>query len=326
MFDWLRFLSARGIDHVEGPFGSNVRPGHVGFNCPYCDQDDKYHYAVQVSTGRVRGCWRSPDHWRPPAQLIADLCGIPYSQAKSIYEEGAEEYRSDTESLAAQLAALDSDREEAKELPSISWPAESELFYATISHPSGAPYWDYLAGRGFPDPGPVAKVYGIRWAPHGDWSNRLLFPLYRYDGALVGWQGRDITGTSKAKYKIAPAGMDAAGVVFGWQPNLNGQVAVFCEGPLDALKLDWYAGDRPVNAFALLGLAAGSSKLSIMSKIAEHFGQVYIVLDRGEDIKAMSIRDELSVIGARVARVPEGVKDPGDMTPKQVEEFWDAII
>ena len=95
---------------------------------------------------------------------------------------------------------------------------------------------------------------------------------------------------------------------------------------MDALKLDYYAGSRKAHAVALLGLNAGKRKWQLIEKLSRDFKEVVICLDAGEDATAHALRDQLSVLSTRVVYVPEGVKDPGEMTKTQVEAWWDSVF
>ena len=326
MFDWPKFLDSVGVDYVLGPIGQ-VRSGHIGIGCPICGNDDKFHYAIELDTSRVRGCWRDPTHWMSAVNLIAELGNLNYSKAKDLlYSEAgiAEELSSRT--LAAQLSALDKEDEKKEMFLEVKWPETSRIFHDQTFLHGGKPYIDYLRKRGFKSPLAVGNQYGLRWCRAGSWSHRLLFPIRRKDGVLVGWTGRDITGTSKIRYKTYHSGAGVAGLVFGCHPELKGEVLALVEGPMDAIKLDFYAGYRPVNAIALLGLNAGQEKLNRVQQIATNFKRVLIVLDSDTEAHSHRIRDDLAVLDAEVKYVPEGVKDPGDMTEEQVEEWWDEVL
>ena len=323
MFDWIRFLDSYSIEYVLGPAGQ-VRRDHVGICCPRCGDDEKFHFNISLDDGKIRGCWRDGDHWMPPAQLIAEVGHIPYASAKKMLEEGSiGDIKID--SLKAQLEALDAPPQEDI-LPLMQWPTEIQQISAAAAAPSGKMYWQYMRERGFFDPGAVGGWYGLKWCSTGDWSHRILFPLKNWEGGLVGWTGRDITGTSNTKYKTEPKGEGVAGLVFGYELGMSGRILCLTEGPIDAVVMDYYAQDRPVHAVAMLGLNAGKKKWGLIEKLSRSFDEVVIMLDRGEDATAHALRDQLSVLNAKVGYVPDHRKDPGEMTPKEVGEWWDELL
>src|SRR5690606_15251052 len=70
----------------------------------------------------------------------------------------------------------------------------------------------YLEQRGVD--ADLAKYFHLRWCEFGFWSftdengkkdiqrfdNRIIIPVFDLDGALMTFQGRDLTGVSKSKY------------------------------------------------------------------------------------------------------------------------------
>jgi len=64
---------------------------------------------------------------------------------------------------------------------------------------------DYLINRRF-DPDYLEAKYGLLGTgPVGDCSHRIVVPVF-YQGQMVSWQARDITGKSELRYKsCAPA-------------------------------------------------------------------------------------------------------------------------
>lgn len=82
-----------------------------------------------------------------------------------------------------------------------------------------------------------------RWGLRYDKKNeRLIFPVRRRDGALVGMTGRDITNRyktedSRPKYKNYP-GLDKTSYLYGENLWVQGRPMVLVEGQIDAILVD----------------------------------------------------------------------------------------
>jgi hypothetical protein len=262
-------------------------------------------------------------------ELVMELAGVSKSVAVSILKEGDVPTDLQPKTLLAQLDALD-----AAAAPKVAttveavWPDNARKFSKSPKRIE-LPYARYLRRRGFDDPDGVARAYGLRWMNKGPWSHRILFPLRDAEGTLAGWTGRDITGTSRAKYKSYPTGDAMSGLAF--MPSFlppEDDLLVLVEGPLDALKVDWFAGDLPVQAVALLGLSAaqGPAKQGLVTKLARTVKRVVVAMDAGAEAQAQDIAAALAVLDARVVLLPEGVKDPGELAPEAVKKWLKEIL
>ena len=319
-FDWLAFLRGVNVDHEIGP-KANVRAGHVGIDCLLCGDDTKKHFSIELESGRIRGCWRDRSHWIGPTELVSRLARVTHSEAKRILETQDVPVDVSTGDLQAQLDQVGV--RERSRLPAVEWPREMKPFTPRPSLQEGR-FHAYLERRGFSDAHGVASMYGLRWCFRGRWTNRIAFPLLDDDGNLVGWSARAIT-PSKRRYLVEPSGDAGGALLWGVDPSMEGGTLIVCEGPFDALKIDYYAGRRPVYAVALLTNGAGPAKVARLARLADRFDRLVILLDRGAEGPALDLRDALQIIRPEVRFVPEGAKDPGEMTPDQIVAFLDEL-
>lgn len=319
-FNWLRFLDSTRTPYLLGPC-PNVRRDHVGINCPVCRSDDKYYFSIDIEEGKIRGCWWSANHWRNPTELIAILAGVTFAEANKIYRGDDDAPKESIADMRKRLEALDDPKGLQVHrviLKVLDLPPEFNHF---TSEPSRRerPFVRYLHRRGFGDVQHLGAKYGLRWCDLGEWGPRVIFPLYRLN-RILGWTARAIT-PARAKYLHHPEG-DTIRHLLWTSPNLDrAEVVVVCEGVLDALRVVTCAPrEKNVGAVALLGLSAGEDKLAALREVARH-KRVVFLLDRGTEAQAMELRGRTPDLNARIGFLPEGVKDPGDLSEWQVEEL-----
>lgn len=317
-FDWSGFLIAAGVDHVIGPNGA-VRSGHVGINCPRCANDTKHFFSIELTSGKVRGCWWDRTHWLSPRELVAELAHVSIDRAKEIIEEGEFASVESPKTLLDELEKDDAPR--VSTIPAITtWPEEC-LRFTRNPKQAERQFHTYLISRGFSNPYAVARKYGLRWCVSGRWKMRVLFPL-TIDGTLRGWTGRAITKAARARYLTEPKGDGVRHLIWNeYETRNGGRGLIFCEGPFDALKLDWHTHALGVRAAALLGLNAGSAKLSAAARLARGFDGVAIVLDAGAEAQGMDVAERLAVLAPRVGALPEGRKDPGELRGREARNL-----
>ena len=317
--DWIDFLDSCGVEYVEGPKGQ-VRKGHVGIQCPRCRDDEKFHFNIELDTGRIRGCWRDKNHWMSPPQLVGHLAGVSTVEAKRILADGDVPVDVSPRTL---LDRLEKDDDVEKDLDVLTWPDEARPFGSKTRQEQ--PYVNYLKRRGFLNPYDPTARFGLRWCPRGKWSHRILFPLYRVDGELAGWTGRDITGTSKVKYRTHPPGDAVSRLAFGYDPEVTGRSLVLVEGPVDACKVEVYGGPGTY-ALALLGLNVGPRKLALVDAVAQGFRRVVILLDDGAQAQALDLAYQLTHLDPIMGHLPPGVADPGDLRHDEVSRVLGKCV
>jgi len=323
VIDWLRFLDRNRIDYVIGP-AQNVRHNHIGINCPRCGDDTKHHFSIDLESGKIKGCWRDSNHWMDPLELVAELTHTSQGEARRLLSEGGQIMVEDCspKALMEELELLDdSKRGEPDQLPELEWPPE---FYHFNAQRRALPYYEYLSARGFSNPEAVAECYGLRWCADGEWGPRIAFPLYE-ELRMVGWTARAITKRAKAKYKTHPIGKGVRRLL--WDPaGRDDWLLVVCEGPFDALKIDWFAAERPVRAVAIMGLQVGAAKIGALVRAATGAREVVLLLDSDAEAQALELQGALGPLRARIVALPRGVKDPGDLSRVAVERLLDRLL
>jgi hypothetical protein len=329
MIDWVQLLDSLGVECQLGP-KKNTRAGHVGIQCPLCDSDSKFHFSIELKSGKVRGCWRDRSHWLSPTALVAQLASVSYGRAKDILDQGELPVLINTGSLLKRIEALDVE-EEGTRLKSCPLRPEFKSFQRGDGRTRQEDrFRDYLWDRGFDQLTQMAEEYQLRWCMDGEWTHRLVVPLLWDDGRIVGWTARAITEAAKLRYRIAPTG-DAAQDLL-WVPradeDMAGSVLVVQEGPVDAWKIDWYGidVDEGIASVALLTNSAGPGKIRRIARIAERYDRVVVVPDRGAEAQGMAVQASLRVLGAELITIPPQFKDVGEMGAQDVRTFVSSFI
>lgn len=318
MFDWMHFLQANGVEHVVGPT-SNVRRGHVGFNCPRCADDAKHHYSIELDTGKIRGCWRDPSHWMPPAELIVALSGCTLHRAYELLK-GQEEQGTTGATAADLLEELTASDEDESPVKKVRWRDEHHRFRFSGASKKQKRFVRYLEQRGFTLDDAVRG--GLRWAADGKDRNRIIFPLYSWEeGFLAGWSGRSI-GSARAKYLSYPSGEAIQHLCYESRPLSENDLLVIVEGPFDAFsvttKLDTMPDDPGVVGCAILSNSVGPEKIKVLAAMGSLARQTVIMLDRGAETQALELARQLALVKPDVVLPIDGVKDPGDATEQQL--------
>jgi DNA primase len=206
----------------------------------------------------------------------------------------------------------------------------------------------YLEDRGFS--GEIAKYFHLRYCQHGWWmfkkddgsqgaqdfSNRVIVPVFDLDGMLKTFQGRDIGGTSDAKY-LFPKGLPGTGrFLLNGHSVMKAKRVVMGEGIFDiaAIKV---AFDQdpvlksvvPIGSFGKhlsYGDMNGNDQLGRFVQLRrDGLEEVTIMWDGGEKelVAALNAAELLRKLGlrVRVATLPPG-KDPNEIAPEQVRECF----
>tara|TARA_R110000824_G_scaffold105420_3_gene249505 strand:- start:925 stop:1953 length:1029 start_codon:yes stop_codon:yes gene_type:complete len=168
----------------------------------------------------------------------------------------------------------------------------------------------YAEGRGITENG--AKAWGLTYDAK---RSRLVFPVRRGDGKLVGMTGRDVTGEKNPKW-FNYSGLNKARYLFGgWlmKPELP---VILTEGPIDAVRV-WQALEG-VNAVACMG--SGLSKEHALTIKNMRPTMVYLFPDGDAAGKAMAQKAAkmLKPLVMRLMKTPKG-EDPASLKPAAVK-------
>lgn len=313
-FDWHRFCTAHHIPFVTS--GPNTSRGDISVKCPWCGSaDPSEHLGLHLDTNNpVWGCLRNSRHrGRSPVYLVAKLLRISFGAATELVEQSVPPV-DDFDAVVELLRGGDEIPQKSTYKSKVRYPEE---FRRLIDGTYGQRFIDYLAFRGFHDAAFVAATYDLFYSLTGDFAWRLIFPVQE-DNELIGWTGRDIRKGAKLRYRASDnLGKDVL-LSFDRDPE---SVIVVVEGPLDALKIDYYGKLLGINAVATMGTAVTEGQKKRLAKIARST-PTYVVFDATAMAGGLALADE---VGATWLPLPSGIGDPGEMDQKTAIKFLRKI-
>ena len=299
MFDANQFLRDYNIDHSTR--SSHSTRGWVNIECPLCRGNPGYHGGFVVDDPRFDEgyrCWRCGWHWIP--KVIAALLKIDTIDAIKL----------------AKKYGLSDKRERSRENRTKrrrKSPDSAIGFDAFL--PLDRLCVRYLEQRGF-DARKLESEWGLRSAPiTSPYCYRVIAPIY-LDGVLISYQGRDITGKSKMKYKACLREHEA----YPHQHSLygidkaKGKTGLILEGITDV----WRIGPPAVGTFGI------DWTIPQAGLFASKFDSYFILYDNDPQAveQAYALARRLNHYGLTGEIITlDDYQDPGEMTKKDVLEL-----
>lgn len=330
--DWARFFRQHGVQYVEE--GPNVKRGNLNIRCPFCGPNDPSHHMGVDPKDGAWACWRQSEHrGRSPVRLVARILNITYHAARVMLGIGPEEDPSEFEEIARSLKDGWSPKDVAEADKELKLPGELREVYASGLSKRFA---DYIVSRHFraADLRDFCELYGIRCAWVGEWKDRIFIPIF-LQGTLVSWTSRAI-GDALIRYKdldkersIIPPKQTLYNYDFASE---GGHTLLVVEGPIDVLKLDYYARGFGVRAVGLFTKTIGDSQRFLLLELAPKFQQVVFMLDTErmlDSVDAMKMVATMPQVRGSVWRwcpVPYGYKDGGAMPSGRVKLFAADLV
>ena len=335
-FSWRKFCDTYGVDYVER--GPNTARGHISIPCPFCGDDPSQHLGLNLDARDPKwGCLRNAKHrGRDPTWLVRKLLRCGEELAKQVVMA----QRPETDLFEDIMDKLIAGGEQPQ---NHSEPVANELhfpkeFKPVMDNGYGWHFLEYLEKRGFDDPAKVAHKYDLHYCLTGAFQWRLIIPFFDSD-KLVGWTGRAIRQDARLRYLTLPYSTESAdklGIkelalvdpnVYVWRRDLvekGNRGLVIVEGPMDALKLDFYNPHPDVTITAVFGKPK-REQVEFLGRCARKHRSVTVVLDAdASESEAWSLADEieeLSGVNAVAVPLPRSVKDPGDLSESQVMDL-----
>lgn len=222
-FNILKFLRDYRIDHAtEG--NKHCRPGWVQIHCPFCRKQN-FHLGFEIGGQQRIACWYC--RGKGLSKTIQALLKCSRPEAWKIVQEYSDR----------QTRPIPKKRQETNPVK-VDVRKECILPSPPECGPMGERHKTYLAERGF-DPDLLERVYDLRGTSHlGSYNFRIIAPIY-YQGRIVSFQGRDITGKSDLRYKACPMNQEAIHHkhIFYAMDLVKNRTAIMVEGFTDAWRL-----------------------------------------------------------------------------------------
>jgi hypothetical protein len=287
-------------------------------------------------------CWRNraQHSGKSPVRLLMKLLRVPYGRAREIAGLG-EDYVDPEgfDALAARLLGR-SGTEEARPEQVQRRRLHLDASFKEIGRRSALtrPHWDYLYERGFDgrsalgeDVDVLCDDYQLRAGLRGRFQGRVVLP-YIMDGEVVTWSARAITA-SRWRYldlDIEDSILPPKETLYNHDAIYSGGKAlVVVEGPFDALKLDFYGKPWGVRAVALSTNSITDAQAYLLQAAEDHFDQTLVMLDNASAlgiVDSMRMKQELSFLrNLSIVGVPHGAKDAGELRPRQVIQWAQAL-
>jgi len=207
--------------------------------------------------------------------------------------------------------------------PAADAPEEPENKELTFQLKNLSPDHPFFKDRGITPE--AVKLFGLGFCSRGLMKDRIVFPIHRYDGKLIGYLGRTVNEITDENPKwLLPPGLIKPKVLFNFHRVAGvADLVIIVEGPLDLVAV--HQAGFP-NVVALLGkelIEDASLSYDQLRLIARNFSKAVLLLDGDEDGQEAARRiagRQAAFLWVRALTLPEG-KDPSDLEPGALRQF-----
>lgn len=315
------FCSVYGIEYVEQ--GQNVARGHIAVNCPFCraehDPDPSYHMGISLSED-LYGCWRNNRHGgRTMWWLVKALIDCSVTEAKEIAGEQQRHEICHTDFLEQVEEVINGTEikplQEIDESTRGQWEAAKPIDSKSLQ---AERYRNYLSARGFQNIGWLAKNYGVRFATHGRWKQRIIFPIV-CDGRVVAITARTIREDESLRYMTTSVkeGANIKDYLYlQSEVDMGGKALFIVEGVMDVIKLKHFVPEE-CEVTCVFSISVSDSQAVRVTLASRNFDKVFVLFDKGAYANAVylertKLRGVVSALDS-ASFLPIGIKDPGDI-------------
>ena len=179
----------------------------------------------------------------------------------------------------------------------------------------------------------VVKQYQLKAALSGYYKGRIIIPN-TLGGRVVNWTARSVYQGVEPRYLSLSASQGALTSIKQCVFNVDklqkgGNILLVVEGPFDAIKCDFYGAKFGIRATCLFNKKATLTQLGYLGELSNVFNKIVPLFDRGEEIDQRDLLDQLSWLPAEALgehSCPSHVKDPGELTPEDVNALCHQLI
>lgn len=333
-FDWRSFLENNNIPYRER--GANVSAGNIVTRCFLCgDSDHGEHMGLNLETG-MWGCWRNAEHrGRRPHKLIQAYLGCSFEEAERLAGVVGVSMGTDPtfgDEVSKLLGNTEPKKQQIQKLEFLpEFKSISELGFGKL-------FVEYLVSRGYSkdEAYKLSDNYNLQYTTTGPFRYRVIVPIHFNDN-LVNWAGRSIVADAVPKYrmlstdatkseanKLPRAILSTSELLFNYNnlwSNTDSTTLVVCEGPFDALNLDFRGKEHGIRSTCLFTKTMSSIQAEMLKQISHKFNKRFIVLDEDAQLDSFKILDQLDGFGFKSIAL-KGVKDPALLTTKDVLKLF----
>jgi len=312
----LTVLKTNNIEYIAD--GPNVKKNNVNVKCPFCENDPSQHMGISLINGEY-ACWRDSKHrGKNFLTLLQEILDCSLDEAKR--QLGLKTLEpNEFDNILSRLYEVEIFT--PRKLGGAKSLVFDKSFREIKETGITAPFWDYFLRRGFDNVDKLLRLYEIKCCLIGYWRYRIIFPI-RYNGELVSWVGRSISPNATLKYldlSVERSVRHPKFCIWNYDELLNGGHTLFItEGIFDAVKLDCYF---PVGykATCLFTKTIRDEQKSLLQDLSKVFDQLILLLDADAVTQSWAIASELAYLrNVKSGLLPDGIKDPGDLTKNQV--------
>lgn len=283
IFDCRQFILDYHIQHRE--HGKNWQRGWIQICCPLCG-DTGFHGGMNIDGGYFH-CWKCGRS--SLTELITKLLSIEFTKAKGIIRR----YQTILEGVQIE--------KEIKAPSSISFPENcSEI---ALNHR------EYVESRNF-NPDQLVNDWGIKGTgPVGSYKLRVIIPIF-FNGAMVSYQGRDITSKSDLRYKACRLDKELVphkSILYGIDHVSESCIVV--EGITDVWRLGF-------GAVGLFGVEYNTKQLNLL---ASRVKRAVVLLDQGMSNKAEELSADIGALGVETEILELDEGDPGELSTDEAK-------
>jgi len=335
--DFQSLLREGGVPFIER--GKNVGRGEINIRCPWCaSADPSFHMGINLETGHW-ACWRNrKDHsGKSPVRLLVKLLGLPYWRAREL--AGLDPTYVDPDGFSSVVARLKSTGWSKDKAPDLA-PKTLEFprsFRPIIDSVATGRHRDYLITRGFhpDDLDELCYAYNLQASIGGDpkWNARVILPFY-LDDQLVTWTARAM-GNADIRYRdleYDESVIPPKQTLFNHDVLLcGGTWLILQEGPVDALKMDFYGAPYGVRSVAMATNSMSEEQLYLLAEGFCNFERLGVMMDNATStsiVDSMRMRQEIQFItpNSVILKTPGGLKDSGAASPDQIRSFVEELL
>lgn len=323
--NWVDFLKRNRIPYsTRGP---NSSRGRVQIKCPYCTDDPSDHLGIVIKTGKWN-CWRNPHVGiiHDGVHLAQTLLRCSEEEARARLGEAAPALAG-AEGLRASFARITGGQAPMK---MIGMP--DDFLPLNNGSPFAAPYIEYLKTRGYEESqiAWLTTTYDLHYARKGKFQGRIIIPVKDRSGNLLTWTGRTVRREDSLRYRtlsnrdqLASTKESLLGLPLLWRCT-NPRVLVICEGPFDAMWISTYGRTFGVYGTCLFGLTLQREQTALLAELRERFERQVLILD--SSARRQAFRLAHSGLDIDTASLPNGVKDPAELTANQAVELCVSLL
>lgn len=278
------------------PGTENVGIGWIGIRCPFCG-DTLNHGGFNIEKGYY-SCHICRGKWMP--KVIAILAKVDIQNAKIIIKK----YSSGSSHHA----------------PKQKYQSNiSEIVFPIGTGPLTEKAERYLISRNF-DPKHLVSEWNLLSTGNlGEYSFRILAPIY-FQGQLVSYQCRDITGKNPIPYKgcvIEESIIPIKHTLYGFDKAIFRKKCIVVEGLMD----NWRLGPGAVATF---GIQFTPQQRLMLTR---NFDEIFILYDPEDQaqIQADKLYNLLSGYNKQVEILEWPGNDPGDLSNEEAKYIMKEI-